>query len=116
MADEKKVTVKWACPDCGADANKHGKGGKEKCHDTLGGRSKESCNGFICECDPREVPGADKDDHGLTFDNTCPSANCFHCRWSGEFPQMPKKLQSWEKQALKAGWAPPEKRKKELGL
>lgn len=115
MADEKKVMVKWACPDCGADANKHGAGGRAKCVDSHNLGNTSSCSGFICECDP-SINERDGDDHGLTFDKPCTEANCYHCKWSGTFPVMPKKLQPWEKQALKAGWTPPEKRKKELGL
>lgn len=110
MAEE-KVTVKWACPDCGADANEHGKGGAAKYIQ----RSPGGCSGFICDCDP-EINERDGEEHGTVFDRPCETANCYHCGWGGTFPILPKKLQAWEKQALKAGWAPPAKRKKELGL
>lgn len=101
---------KWACPKCGADANKHGKGGGEKCKDRFG--TMRECSGFICECDDE----MNMDDHGESFATPCTNAVCYHCGWEGTFPIPPKGLEPWEKKALAAGWAPPEKRKKELGL
>jgi hypothetical protein len=102
-----KVTFKWACPKCGADANKHGKGGVEKCTDRISGT--QQCLGFICECE-----NDTEDSHGTTVDDPCREANCYHCGWGGTFPVMPKGLQAWEKKALEAGWSPPAKRAEEL--
>ncbi len=101
-----KISIKWACPKCGAEANEHGKGGLEKCQS-----NSHSCMGFICECE-EETDEA----HGTTFDDPCREANCYHCGWGGTFPIKPKGLQAWEKKALDAGWTPPAKRAKELGL
>lgn len=93
-------TIKWACPKCGADANKHGKGGEDKCQE---GRHGSECQGFLCECDNNE-PGAD---HGQTHEDPCPEANCYHCGWGGVFPPKPAKLKGWAKTAWEAGWRPP---------
>lgn len=103
------MKIKWACPKCGADANKHGKGGREKCKDRHG--SNDACNGLLCECDAEE-----NDTHGESFETPCTNAVCHHCGWEGTFPAKPKGLQAWEKRALEAGWTPPEARKKDLGL
>lgn len=98
------MPIKWACPKCGAEANKHGKGGQKKCDYS----SDAECNGFLCEC---------ADDHAEhSFANPCENANCYHCGWGGTFPVKPKGLQAWEKKALEAGWTPPGARRKELGL
>lgn len=102
------VEIKWACPKCGADANKHGKGGKEKCLDN---RRDDECCGLLCECD-----GDTDEKHGSNFEDPCTNAFCHHCEWSGVFPVKPKGLLPFEKKALEAGWSPPKKRKKELGL
>lgn len=108
MASVKKTRVKWACPQCGSEPEKHGKGGASKCdYDRHG-----SCVGFLCECDDHD---SDRD-HGMTFSDPCPNANCYHCGWGGEFPVKPKGIQPWEKKALEAGWVMPEARRKELGL
>lgn len=94
----------WKCPDCGARVNQHGKG---ECTS----RTETGC-GFFCEC------GDDGEDgeHGVTLQKICHEARCYHCGWEGSYPQMPKKLQAWEKAALKAGWTPPEPRLSELGM
>ena len=105
----KAIKIEWRCPKCGADANQHGKGGKEKCQERHSGH--ESCNGFLCECD-----GDTGDHHGESFADPCIEARCHHCGWAGTFPEKPKGLQAWEKKALDAGWTPPEARQKELGL
>lgn len=67
--------------------------------------------GFICDCEEDTGP-----DHGMTLSDTCPTATCYHCGWSGTFPPKPKGLQAWEKKALDAGWTMPEARAKELGV
>ncbi len=103
------LKIEWKCPKCGADANEHGRGGSEKCQDRHG--RGLTCAGFICECD-----GDTEDDHGQTFTDVCSNAVCYHCGWCGDFPVKPKKLQTWEKKALEAGWTPPEGRRGELGL
>lgn len=103
------MKIEWKCPACGAHAGKHGKGGKDKCEDRHA-TDGSPCQGFICECVSEE------DDHGETFTTVCPDANCYHCGWAGSFPVKPKKLAPWEKKALEAGWAPPTRRAKELGL
>lgn len=100
------ATFKWACPKCGAEPMKHGKGGCRD-HATMG-----RCNGFLCDCSSEET----MDDHGATLKNACPCAHCYHCDWEGSFPKKPKGLASWEKSALDAGWMPPESRIKELGM
>lgn len=101
-----KNKVKWSCPNCGAAAHVHGKGGKEKCRVRQG-----ACDGFICDCD------SDGDeDHGRTYEKPCHEASCTHCGWFGTFPVKPKGLEAWEKRALEAGWTPPEKRRAELGM
>jgi hypothetical protein len=92
--------VAWACPRCGADANKHGKGGSDKCLESGSGRE---CQGFLCECDNDEP----SEDHGQTHEDPCPSANCYHCGWYGVFPLKPAKLKGWAKTAWEAGWRPP---------
>lgn len=96
--------VKWACPKCGAEAHKHGKGGADRCEDSMAG--KHGCEGFICEC-WEDYPCAENAGHGETHDNPCRNAVCYHCRWHGRFPALSKKAKPWEKQALKAGWTPP---------
>lgn len=106
MADGTKV--KWACPNCQASANEHGKGGAEKCKDS----QPKYCQGFLCECND----DGENEDHGTSFAMPCTEAICHHCGWGGQFPVKPKGLQAWEKKALDAGWAPPAARKKELGL
>ncbi len=107
MVMAKKLKVKWACPRCTAPANNHGKGGEEKCMN----RHSGACSGFICDCDEDTTK-----DHGVTFDDPCPQANCYHCGWGGEFPAKPTGLKPWEKKALEAGWVMPAQRMKELGL
>lgn len=97
----------WACPECGAEAMKHGAGGKEKCKE----RREGNCSGFLCDC-----TGDVADMHGNTLEDPCPEARCYHCGWGGEFPRKPKGLLAWEKKALEAGWVPPDARAKELGL
>lgn len=92
--------VKWRCPKCGADANEHGKGGAEKCQDRFAG--DKYCQGFLCECDQDTEAN-----HGLVFSDRCPSAHCYHCGWSGTFPQPLNAITPWEKKALEAGWTPP---------
>lgn len=95
--------IKWACPKCGAPANKHGKGGYSKCRD----QSMDSgCNGFLCECE--DDSDYDDPDHGTTFSNPCPNANCYHCGFGGVFPKAPAKTPAWAKKALAEGWTPPE--------
>ena len=99
MSKAKKVP--WACPKCGAKANKHGKGGASACQ--YNGEGPDCC-GFLCEC-MTDDPG-----HGDTADNPCPEANCYHCGWGGTFPVPTfdaKKLKGWAKQAYDAGWKPP---------
>lgn len=64
---------KWGCPECGADANEHGKG---ECRSIGGG----VCMGFVCDCDVDTG-----DDHGTEKD-PCQNATCYHCNWGGEFP------------------------------
>ena len=97
------MTIEWRCPKCGAHAHEHGKGGIDECkHDDCNGL----CEGFICECD-NESPN-----HGLTLENPCTSAYCYHCEWGGTFPVPPKGLQAWEKKALAAGWTMPDSRKR----
>lgn len=106
------VKITWACPKCEAQAGGHGQG---RC-----GSDSDPCDGFICQCDyddiPRPTSMTEASDHGNNFTNICHNATCDHCGWEGSFPVKPKGLQAWEKKALEAGWVPPEKRKKELGL
>jgi len=114
-ASKKKLAASlWACPDCGAKHQTHGKGDYCK----LNAPGHLSCDGLVCECweegVDEGVSGAP--DHGISFANPCVNANCYHCGWGGRLPVRPKGLQPWEKKALEAGWAPPAKRKKELGI
>lgn len=99
------MKFEWKCPECGAAPNKHGEGGAEKCEYDRNGW----CCGFLCECDDDGSK-----DHGCLLTKPCPSANCYHCGWGGTFPQMPKRLATWEKKALAAGWSPPPARAREL--
>ena len=101
----------WACPRCGADANKHGKGGEERCKQAYTLRSSGGCEGFLCQCD-----GDTDEGHGESLSDPCTEAYCYHCEWGGTFPVQPKGLEAWEKKALAAGWFMPDKRKKELKL
>ncbi len=102
------MSASFKCPRCGAEPQKHGKG---RClQDTT------TCDGLICECDPRDDPKVDDDDHGDTFTNPCRFANCYHCGWGGTVPVKPKGMQAWERKALDAGWTMPVDRAKELGL
>jgi hypothetical protein len=101
------IEIEWKCPKCGAEANECSKKGGEK---------HQHCSGFICECDPRDVPESESKDHGLAFSNPCTQANCYCCGWGGTVPKKPNGLQAWEKKALEAGWKMPANRKKELGL
>ncbi len=71
------VTMKWACPKCGAEANGHGKGGAEKCREHGSG----GCSGFICECENES-----DEKHGAMLKTPCPEAHCYHCGWGGTFP------------------------------
>lgn len=77
----KKALIPWKCPKCGADADVHGKGGLDKCEDTIG-RSVSNCRGLLCECDLERTG----DDHGQSHDNPCPNAVCHHCTWYGTMP------------------------------
>jgi len=102
-----ELAFEFKCPKCGAEPHGHGKG---ECKY----RSLDECEGFICECDPEDNPASEEKDHGTTYSNPCPTATCYHCRFTGAFPVKPKGLQSWEKKALEAGWTPPPARAKEL--
>lgn len=85
----------WKCPGCG--------GGRFDEHDA---------EGLICDCDAKDCT----DKHGETEDDACWNACCQMCDWSGKMLPPPKKALAWEKKALEAGWTPPEKRRKELGI
>lgn len=114
-ASKKKLAASlWACPDCGAKHQTHGKG--DYCKLNAPGHS--SCDGLVCECWEEGVDEilSGAPDHGISFANPCVNANCYHCGWGGSLPVKPKGLLPWEKKALEAGWAPPAKRKKELGI
>lgn len=91
---------KFACPKCGAEPHKHGKGGAYEC----GHRNGAGCDGIVCECD---TPESEDSDHGQAHTNPCHNANCYHCGWGGRLPSLPRKAQAWEKKALAAGWTPP---------
>jgi len=97
----------FECPKCGATPGKHGKGGDGKCkaHGHLYGHSS-TCGGIVCNCD-FDAPGYDEPDHGETHTLPC-SARCYHRDWEGRLPQLPKKMQEWEKRALASGWTPPD--------
>lgn len=73
QVDADKLT-KWACPECGAPYDDHGKG---ECRQAGGGM----CSGMICDCDG----DTDNPEHGTTQE-PCPTAHCYHCGWEGEFP------------------------------
>lgn len=96
-------TIEWACPKCKAKANEHGSGGADRCETVGAGRRTENCLGFICEC-----PADTSKSHGQSMQDRCAEATCYHCGWAGTFPPTPRGLKSWEKQALAAGWIPPE--------
>ena len=85
--------VKWACPKCGATP--------DKCGGKCGGRPG-GCSGFLCDC-----TGETSEDHGETYENPCPEANCYCCWWGGTFPAPKRKPTDWEAKALAAGWQPP---------
>ena len=94
--------IRWACPECGATPDNHGKGGEERCD---GRRTSAGCGGFVCECDADTDSG-----HGDSADDPCHNATCYHCGWGGTFPPPPfnpKSLKGWAKQAWAAGWKPP---------
>lgn len=103
------MNFEWVCPRCGAPHGGHGKG---ECEDILG--SKKACQGLVCDCD--DIDDFERPDHGVSFASICYCARCYHCDWEGSLPVKPKGLQPYEKKALEAGWTPPDKRKKELGL
>ena len=111
MAAKKKI--KWACPKCGAEPEKHGRGGIDECIERTA--TEKSCQGFLCECgwgedDDGTVAPNERVDHGETQDNPCTNAVCYHCGWDGIFPPPPvdvKKLKGWAKTAWDAGWRPP---------
>lgn len=109
-----RIVAAWKCPQCGAGHNAHGRG---ECKSPSFDRAS-ACDGLVCECWEdgvgEEISGAE--DHGLSFSNPCIHASCYHCGWGGCMPVKPKGLQPWEKKALEAGWSPPSKRKKELGI
>lgn len=119
MAKKPKTTpvgapksFEWKCPKCSADANQHGRGGYETCADRVTS-SKDGCMGFICECEPTIDGDAPMDhisapDHGTTVTNPCDYAHCYHCGFENQFPSPPKNLPKWAKQALEAGWTPPD--------
>lgn len=96
------MSAEWKCPKCGAAYYQHGPGRLEVCESALKGRA---CEGFICEC---SSPANGATDHGLTSANPCQEATCYCCGWGGQMPPPPRKVQPWEKEALKAGWTPPE--------
>ena len=75
-------SVEWACPRCGADSYKHGKG------ECLNDLTRLDCLGFICECP--ESPESTEKSHG-THTDPCPDARCYHCGWANSFPPKPKK-------------------------
>lgn len=101
------MNIEWKCPKCGAPANGHGRGGRDRCQEGPG----NECSGFLCMCTD------DTDEHhGETFADPCHEAVCHHCNWGGTFPVKPKGLQAWEKKALDAGWTMPQKRADELEL
>lgn len=89
--------MKWACPKCGAEPDKHGKGAC--CAASVG----PCCDGFLCDCDDDGTTP----DHGETHAHPCPSAKCYHCGWEGKFPRPSRNMKAWEKAALAAGWTPP---------
>lgn len=97
--------IEWKCPRCQAPPNACGKA-VQHLH---GGRCDDPkhCSGFICECDPRDIPGCEAEEHGTTLTNRCENANCYHCGWGGTFPKLPGKMPAWAKKALEAGWTPP---------
>jgi len=101
MATKKAEKIKWACPKCGAEPGKHGKGGDSKCEYTQGGGG--GCCGFLCECDGDDTP-----EHGSSYADPCGNAVCYHCGWYGVFPKLPGKLPAWAKKALAEGWTPPD--------
>ena len=105
--------VPWACPECGAKWNEHGKDGAEGCKDRWA--PDGTCQGLVCECEDNQRSGS-APDHGETFSDVCRNAVCYHCGWEGSLPRKPKGLQAWEKKALDAGWLPPPKRATELGM
>lgn len=102
----------WKCPDCGARAGRHGKGGQRDCI------SNAQCEGLLCECFEYETGKArvlsNRKDHGISHDNPCPHAACHHCGWGGTMPPAFSGLEPWESKALEAGWKMPAKRKAEL--
>lgn len=110
------MKIEWKCPKCDAPHNKHGKGGKEQCHDVNSRTTAMGCQGFYCDCDFDFDCFDDETDHGMSFDKMCSNAVCDHCGWGGAFPVKPKGVAKWEKQALEAGWDPPAARAKELGI
>ena len=107
MEKNKPIKVEWKCPDCAAEPNEHGKGGRDRCIDRHS--SEAACAGFLCECDGETNPG-----HGESFADVCVSAICYHCGWTGTYPKPPMGIQAWERKALEAGWTPPADRAKEL--
>jgi len=93
--------AEWKCPECDAPAHKHGRGGKTKC---VSDDDLLNCEGLVCECDvDDDIDG----DHGLSQNDPCENAVCYHCGWGGRLPPKPKKMAPWEKKALEAGWKPP---------
>jgi len=101
MENTMESTIDWKCPQCGATATKHGKGGKDEC---LSGNST-SCSGFLCECDCDDIG----EYHGQVESDICEEARCYHCEWVGRMPPKKSnssKLKGWQKKAWEAGWRP----------
>lgn len=95
--------VEWACPKCKALANHCGRGGVDACKDDS--PTEDSCQGLLCECE--DEAAMDLETHGESLREQCANALCYHCGWSGPFPQKPP-LKGWQLTAWKAGWRPVE--------
>lgn len=104
-SSDKRTTasIPWACPKCGAKANKHGRGGIDVCQSM----TRIMCGGFLCACLDHDIEGTDTPTHGESYADPCRFARCEHCGWGGTFPKPPSKWPPWTKKALAAGWSPP---------
>lgn len=98
------LAIEYACPKCGAKPNSHQ--GAIRTLVKIDRCTPSSCLGFICECDSKE--SYDNPEHGTSYAHVCEFATCYHCGWSGIFPAPKKTWPKWTKEALKAGWTPPE--------
>jgi hypothetical protein len=73
-----RTEVVWACPQCGAEFQKHGTGSKARSGCKFPPDEKHPCMGFRCYC------RADIE-HSHAENKNCPKAHCACCWYLGPF-------------------------------